>query len=442
MQVNLTNVQSDSLSFAAASVAVRNTKTGDTEQIDLPMRASAGGYYDNLMRMYGFLEIPLHPIRFLFVFAKAFVAPVSSSSDVTSVPGAYFVHASNLHKLIPPRPANRGLLAHALEILFLIICQFWFTVACFVVTPYSDADSCETFQQYVDRIWLPRRYVSHYLLPLMSSVSTCTHSEMQRFPASDVVNYKKHSHGQHHFAVCGGAHQVQQRLTMGIEDIRLRKRILSLDTTGSQTTLRYQGTEYGSEVREEVFDKVILAVSPDVAAKLYQPVRSLLETFPTVQASSSVLSPDATSYEAVERADSVDGTWGCSHHLKDAMPAQIITFKTVFSGESESRTEALHTMPSGVVVSTCPLSDEIEKGTLQAATFTRTLRTAESRATVQRIMGESAFAQNEIEWRNGQDNVWLAGAWCWDGMVLLEGCVVSAMRVARDLGVEVPWVRK
>ena len=69
-------------------------------------------------------------------------------------------------------------------------------------------------------MWLPQRYVSHYLLPLMSSVSTCDHAEMLAFPASDVVNYKRLSHGQQHYAVCGGVHQVQSRLVRGVRDIR------------------------------------------------------------------------------------------------------------------------------------------------------------------------------------------------------------------------------
>ena len=52
----------------------------------------------------------------------------------------------------------------------------------------------------------------------------------------------------------------------------------------------------------------------------------------------------------------------------------------------------------------------------------------------------NAHDEKKDLWRNGDGNVWLVGAWCWDGMVLLEGCVVSAMRVTRDLGVEVPWM--
>ncbi|KAH8703651.1 hypothetical protein BGW36DRAFT_423204 [Talaromyces proteolyticus] len=41
-------------------------------------------------------------------------------------------------------------------------------------------------------------------------------------------------------------------------------------------------------------------------------------------------------------------------------------------------------------------------------------------------------------WRYGDDGVHLAGGWCRDGMVLLEGCVVSAMRLAPELDVKIP----
>ena len=60
----------------------------------------------------------------------------------------------------------------------------------------------------------------------------------------------------------------------------------------------------------------------------------------------------------------------------------------------------------------------------------------ESKNLVERIF---EGGQLEKGWKNGDGGVWLAGAWCWDGMVLLEGCVISAMRVARALDVNVPW---
>ncbi|KAJ6784510.1 hypothetical protein PWT90_10261 [Aphanocladium album] len=445
--------QSQLLSFAGASVAVKNAKEDMVEQIDLPMRASAGGYYDNLMRMYHFIGIPLHPIRFLFTFAKATTSNASPKTipltpdTAGSATGAYFVHASNLHRLLPPRPGNRSLLPYIFEIAYLTICHFWFSVACFVVTPHTGAAApggeCEDLREYLQRIWLPRRYITHYLLPLMSSVSTCSHAEILRFPASDIVNYKRHSTGQQHYAVCGGAEQVQRKLSAGVEDIRLATRVLSVEPVGDKVVLRFQ-TE-GSEATEQTFDRLVLAVSPDVAGRLYSPVENFLKEIPTVYAESSVLTHDVLTHSVVGYGGQGEGALSCAHHSSGGkMPAQVLTLRTLFTGD-DSKTETMHAMPSGVVVSTCPFVSETGKGTLHSAGFIRTLRSKHSRSIVQAFMreAESTTAGKDRDetatWVNGQDNVWLAGAWCWDGMVLLEGCVASAMRVAQDFGVAIPW---
>ncbi|KAF7553475.1 hypothetical protein G7Z17_g3620 [Cylindrodendrum hubeiense] len=458
----------DSLSFDSASVAVKNTTTGITERVDLPMRAAAGGYYDNLLRLYHHLRIPLHPIRFLFVFAKAppptdAAAKVKTEprrTDLTATeqaiaaPGTYFVHASNLHQMLPPWPGNRGVIPHLVEILYLIICHFWFSVACFAVQPLAAStsrDGGESFADYVQRIWLPRRYVSHYLLPLISSVSTCSHNELLAFPASDVVNYKKQSHGQQHYTVCGGVSQVQLRLAEGLKDIRLSTRVVEVVPGANQSdvTVRWQSTDGSAQITEQTFDRVVLAVSPDVAGSIFKPLRSTLNKIPTLRVESSVLRPGAAKGESA--TFEVDDGAGedpmtCAHHLGDTSPSQVITLKTRFSETNGSQTEALHVMPGGVVVSTCPLDGAPDlKQVLKTARFTRTLRTTESRAVIEKIMGGSRGTSKKTDgdatsgWVNGEDNVWLVGAWCWDGMVLLEGCIVSAMRVAGDFGVTVPF---
>lgn len=415
------------------------------------MRASAGGYYDNLMRMYRHVGIPLHPIRFLFAFAKAATGASSKTvpltpQDAASATGAYFIHASNLHQLFPPRPQNRSLMAYIFEVMYLIICHFWFSVACFFVAPHTSSAApggeCEDLEEYLRRIWLPRRYTTHYLLPLMSSVSTCSHQEMLRFPASDVVNYKRKSTGQQHYAVCGGADQVQRKLVQGIQDVRLNTRVLSAEKQDDKVCLRFQTSD--NKVTTQTFDRLIMAVSPDVAGRLYSPVHDLLRDIPTVYAESSVLTHSARTHSVVGYGGQGEGALSCAHHTGGAMPAQVLTFRTLFNGE-DRKTEAMHSMPSGVVVSTCPFAPDSAKGTLHSAGFTRTLRTKHSRSVVQAMMREDPSTtegkgdDETATWVNGQDNVWLAGAWCWDGMVLLEGCVVSAMRVAQDLGVTAPW---
>ncbi|KAK4199170.1 hypothetical protein QBC40DRAFT_85258 [Triangularia verruculosa] len=442
--------QAESLSFDSASVAVQSHETGAVERVDLPMRASAGGYYANLNRMYRHLDVPMHPVRFLFVFAKAInqkgIEPGSDqqalqnpSAAASAVPDGYFVHASNLHQMPPPRPSGYSAWRYLLEVLCLILCHAWFRAACFLVKPRE-----ESFAQYLERIWLPRRYTTHYLLPLMSSVSTCTHDELLDFPASDLVNYIKFSYSQQHYTVCGGVQQVQSRLSRGIEDIRVRSRVLEvLPQLNGKVMVRWQD-EIG--VQEEVFDRAVLAVSPDVASRLFAPLKVTgLDTMPTTWVESSVLTTPSRAHSLVDSDDTnSQGKVACMHHAAaelESASTQVITLRTQFSGAGGARSEALHTMPSGVVVSTCPLDPESEatqKTTLRTAGFRRTLRTVESRAIVERIMdGNNAGRSNT--WVNGENNVWLAGSWCWDGMVLLEGCVVSAMRVADDFGVEVPW---
>lgn len=417
------------------------------------MRACAGGYYANLLRMYAHLGIPLHPVRFLFVFARALASPVreaAAPADAGTAPGSYFVHASNLHQTPPPRPSALGLVAYALELLCLVVCHFWFSTVCFLVPPRPAraAAAAETLADYLARTWLPRRYVSRYLLPLMSSVSTCDHAEMMAFPASDVIAYKRLSHAQQHYAVCGGVRRVQLRLVQGVHDVRLGCRVVVVEP-GDGVCVRWQ-SDAGAAA--QTFDRVVLAVSPDVVGRIFRPLAADMARMPTRWVESTVLSPRPGLW-APARGDA-DVLAACAHD-RDARPppSHVITLRTRFG--DGARTEALHAMPSGLVVSTSPLEPPPPadaKAVLQAAGFTRTLRSPASQALTRRLLGLDSTgdaasrkatgreaAPGDTGWTNGDGNVWLAGSWCWDGMVLLEGCVVSAMAVANALGVRIPW---
>ncbi|KAF4978611.1 hypothetical protein FZEAL_5014 [Fusarium zealandicum] len=421
--------QADRLSFDSASVTIRNDKTDVVERIDLPMRASAGGYYGHLLRMYRHLRIPLHPIRFLFVFAKASSPTTIDGTnaqdrpqrDDTIAQESYFVHASNLHQMPPPWPGNRGVLRHILEILYLTVCQFWFTIACLLVCPLQTQETSESFADYIQRIRLPRRYASHYLLPLLSSVSTCSHDELLAFPASDIVDYKKLSHGQQHYTVCGGVSQVQSRLTEGLKDVRLNSRVIEVvpGLDGTTTAVRWQPMVDGSAgVSEQTFDRIVLAVSPDVAGRIFRPLRSTLERLPTRLVESSVLKPEELGGQPVVSvtSDGLVQAGACAHHVADTSPPQTITLRTLFPQTGSGQTEALHTMPSGVVVSTCPLQEPADpEATLKKAKFTRTLRNTESKALIQKITGGSRASYKARDddvstWVNGQDNVCISVA--------------------------------
>lgn len=81
-----------------------------------------------------------------------------------------------------------------------------------------------------------------------------------------------------------------------------------------------------------------------------------------------------------------------------------------------------------MLITTQPHREVPTEKWLGGTKFTRVLRTCESRDVVRDLIAG-----------DGEEGVWVVGGWAWDGMVLLEGCVVSAMRVAREFGVEVPW---
>lgn len=387
------------------------------------MRAFAGGYYSNLRALYDYLGIRYRSQPFLFSFTA------SSSPSLTGPsqrPGTYFVHASNLHQRAP-RPSAIGIIPYCAQAVYLIACYAWFSVCCFLVAPRTG----ETLQQYVDRTYLPQYFVTYYLVPLLSSVTTCPHDSLLTFPASDITEYKRRTHGAPHYTVSGGVRGVQNRLAQGIP-CKLNSNITAVVPLHKGVQVSWaQGSGSDLEVHSECFDRVILAVAPDVVGQIFEPLRYHMSRIPTI-AVESVIHTD--------RSVLIDQ----GPPIVDKYAAQLIYLQT--TTEDIRRTESHHIQPCSRIVSTCPYSPIKKASIFHCAKFTRVLRSARSQQIVNTIFedNQSAATIEMLEkplpqWKNGEDNVWLVGGWCWDGMVLLEGCVVSAMRVADDFGVEVPW---
>ncbi|KAM0244472.1 hypothetical protein ACHAQJ_010755 [Trichoderma viride] len=447
--------QAQTFSLDAASVTIKNEKTASLERVDIPPRSFCRGYYDNLCSMYDYLGVPFQRIQLIWVFAKVSAAAQSqipSPEAAETMPGSYFVYGKRLHEMLLISPHFwRGSMHNVLQTFYLALCHIWLFAACFFLQPltiqpetYLDvkiksatktsSTSCESFRQYLDRIRLPQRYVLYYLLPVLSIICSCSHAEMLDFPASDVTSFMKGSFLRKTYVAQGGINRVQSTLAEGIQDVRLQTRVNKVDRVEGGVLVRYESTQEGKS-SEEVFDRVVLAVSPNVAAAIFNPSKPLLSVIPTVPVTSTVLASPNTKVSLVHDNTHVP-SGECSYRRGDA---QVMAFRTTFS-ESIVHTESLHYLSGGLVVRTSPVSHVPEvKGTLDTSRFTRTLRTTESRSMVQKVMETTTGAGDGEVWVNGRDNVWIVGSWCWDGMVLLEGCIVSAMRVAKDLGVYVPW---
>jgi predicted NAD/FAD-binding protein len=406
--------QGASLSLDAASVSIPNA-AGTSDRVDLPMRAFAGGFYNNLKLLYDHLEIPYCTQPFLFEFAEK---QKSSSTHYRS----YFVHASSLHQLAP-RPSAVGVLRYWLEVLYLIACYTWFSLCCFMMGPHKG----ETLRHYLERTWTPQRFVAYYLLPLISSVTTCPHEALLGFPASDVTEYKRRTHMAPHYTVSAGVQAVQNRLARCIE-YELGAVVKAVEPQEKGVRLSWQ--KDGGAVCTEYFDRIILAVAPDVVGQIFEPLRHHMTRMPTTMVESVVHSDRSVLVEK----NGLRNTW-------ENRGAQWICLRTTTDGTT--KTESHHVQPCGAIVTTCPYTRLDPSLVLHSAKFTRVLRSPESQRIVNAIFREDqeVFADEKSvpRWKSGDDNVWLAGGWCWDGMVLLEGCVVSAMRIANDFGVQVPW---
>ena len=404
-----------SLSLDSASVSIPNAARTASDRVDLPMRAFAGGFYSNLRALYDHLGVAYHEQPFVFHF----------SSDRLRPRAPHFVHASNFHTL-PPRPSALGRLPFLLECAYLLVCYLWFSLCCFLLAPRLG----ETLHHYLVRVHIPRRFVTSYLLPLISSVTTCPHDSLLASPATDLAAYKRKTHAAPHYTVAEGVSAVQARLAEGVQH-ELGALVTAVVPQADGVKVSWKprnGTD--AQIQTEHFDRVILAVAPDVVGQVFEPLRHYMETVPTALV------------ESVVHSDySVLGTSSAASPKPSNRAAHSIYLNT--STDDRPKTESHHIQPCGAIVTTCPFTPINPSLVIHSAKFTRVLRSARSQRIVNAIFGDarSSYGDDKSvpQWRNGDDNVWLVGGWCWDGMVLLEGCVVSATRVADAFGVDVPW---
>lgn len=375
--------------------------------------------------MYDYLGIKYHSQPFLFEFARV-ESQIPKQRDHRK-DSPYFVHASNFHQP-EPRPKAVATVEYTVEVLYLLACYAWFTICCFLVPPREYGRS-ETLDEYLKRIRIPEYFVTYYILPLISSVTTCPHKTLLAFPASDVIEYKKRTHGAPHYTVANGVKAVQDKLSRGIE-CEFSAIVSAVEPQEEGVKISWQKVDArGNPTQTEVFDRVVLAVAPDVVGQIFEPLRYRMKKIPTA---------------VVESVVHRDFRTLCIENLpeKDKHGAQLIYLRT--STQGPPQTESLHVQPCGAIVTTCPFSPIDPSRTIHSARFTRVLRNQESRRIVNTIFGDTPGGdglEKSVPWRNGDNNVWLVGGWCWDGMVLLEGCVTSAMRVADAFGVEIPWRR-
>ncbi|KIW00527.1 uncharacterized protein PV09_07885 [Verruconis gallopava] len=417
-----------SFSLDSASVSVLNEAREMVDRIDVPMRAFAEGYYKNLIRMYRYIGVRFKAQRFIYAFENH----AATESEKDSARKCYFIHSSNNHVLPPIRPEGMSLFSWLVEVVYVAVCYLWWSFCCHMVPPQpaTRGHECESLEEYTRRICLPSYFLNSYLLPLMSSVATCSHAALLQAPARDLTEYKRQTAGGNHYTV-SGVHEVQSKLEIGFS-VRFSATVSKVEVAGPER-VKVTWKDVDGGVHSEIFAHAVLAVAPEVVAKLFQPLEKWMKQIPTTTVRSLVRG-DGITLSDIKKPE------------KNYMPNGSRTVQTIHfrTSTKTGETESTHVHPSGAMVTTCPFINTLStRDVLSSGQFQRALRTPRSRRIINTIFNGPREPQNPDEkpvpWRNGDDNVWLVGGWCWDGMVLLEGCVVSAMRVASALDVAVPW---
>lgn len=380
------------------------TLTG--EHIDVPTRPFWAGYYPSLCALCKHLSLCLHrdsvDIRLTTGDASPLMSappPPESSGDFTygiAGPEAVFIYPSS--GILPPPPPYEPSIVTGIRNK---AWQTYFDMCMKLLSP--DAD--ETLGDYLARINVSDSWTVEDFLPRLSSYTlTCDHKAVLAFPAVDALRYLQQTEGEPALLIDGGMSALRRRLLESGVRIRYGTRVLAIEHTNQRLLVHWESDK--TDATKEWYTIAILAVPPNVVAQLYPRISKPMSLIPYMECGVVVHSSSTAAAHAPEGTLSLCTAGG--------------------------RTEATRHFAGGVACTTAPrwplalLGASADARILGAHRFTRVSRTLASREVAQCADGED-------------EGVYLVGAWCWDGLVLLEGCVRSAERVAKKLGCEVPW---
>ena len=369
------------------------------------MRTFSGSYYANLFQVLDCLKVGTRVHRFHYSFYNG--------------SNQYFQFFSNFHRIIP-------CLANAVSAnVFALVCYLWYTIAIFLFPPRlqdikADQYETETLEQYTRRIWLPDVFLNWYLLPLFSSVATCSHEDLRNCPAAYIGNYRKRTIGAHHRTVAD-MRVLQGCLTQNV-NLMLQTEVYSISPDTKKVELQYsQINEPGQKT--EIFDCVIIATSAKEAGKL----------FPTISPITRDLREGRVRVSVTKRT---------SENQLDHPTSERLILRTQKDSNLGLVTRSEHHHPSGVdvVVSSC-LEYERQHMASNAEHITylsRPLPTPKSHELLLSVMGRGS-ANEYTGWRNGDGGIYLAGGYASASLPLLEACVRSGLEAAIAIGANLPF---
>lgn len=272
---------------------------------------------------------------------------------------------------------------------------------------------------YLDARGYGKPFVEWYLLPMAAAIWSCPVSRMLEFPLASFIAFCR-NHGLLQIldrpqwrTVKGGGREYVNKLAATLDDIRLGHPVESLRPLGGSI-------EVSSGSRSERYDHVVLGCHSDQSHALlaahYPTQARLLKQMP-YQANRAVLHSDAS---VLPRRQSLWSAWNYQSGEGRLSERPVAVHYLI------NRLQPLPT-DTPVIVSLNPVS-AIDPAKIHGE-FHYSHPVFERHATA---------VQKQIDAANGRDGVWLAGAWM--GYGFHEDGLASALKVARRLNVNAPWL--
>jgi len=381
------------------------TSNGKHTRIDIPLRIFCEGYYPNLLALYNELGIEIESTNHSAAFADE--------------KHQLFFQYNKLafHDYSIALPKGRSLVSLNAWKIGLGSRRFFKQAKLHL----SQQDLSQiTLQGYLDQNNYHPGFIHGLLLPTLATICTCDYRSILSYPADLILGY----------LTCGVMQQGVVRAAKGVEDVVPRlldgcavvaqAKITRIQDREDAVTLQLEdGTEHS-------FQHIVVATQAQQAAVLFDdyPVQQkLLQRVPYEHSSMAVHTDDnilpqhqlplsPVSY-LIDRQQQRPCT---SVDLSTAMPH--------FKGH-ESVFQTWN--PQGCA--DYPHRDKL----IAQFDFTRPTVTLDSRDAVQQL--RQLQSQNPAK-------VWLCGSYMAERLPLLDAAVDSAMQVAQQLGVKVPWQRE
>ena len=446
---------------------------GSVANIDVPLRVLSTSYYHFLFELYNEAGIPVKAEDYSLSFSHA----PSSDKQPQKLGTTYWLNTllrvAGYSTPIPRMSSVEALSATGAFARLLHLCR----------RDGHDASlSKVTFGQWLDSNSVPKWERDHIILPLLSIILTCDHSEILEYPAGIVVDYMGAGQGESVRRAVGGSSTVCDRLSRRA-DVRLNARIASVSPAGASHKARVS-MEDGTEME---FDSVVLATQANIAAKLLGGHKSKARLVDALQSfgyckTHSVCHTDRTVMPA-DRADWRVVNFGIAPSAERSMatiymnallpdmrmpPNQAAKIAQEFRasqssgqldwddedgespGEKSAQRAAVNAFqPTASDGSTPDYVSRRADGTVDVFQTLNPLVQPHPDSVISECWADrpimslaSLDAFETIAQAQGQGSVYICGSYSVYGMPLLEGAVESAVSVCRQLGVETKFFHK